>query len=279
MCCYGKDLGAIIVMFHQSEHSIWTNERPPPCFCHLWGGRPPRCCWCCCPPCRCRRPSVWDWRPGLPGMFSSPRPPPQTPARQPPLATVNVLGFRPTHLTHHCHLWTRILEMVGSPGLHSPVWLSDPVWRKPRDWLLRPRVRLKRSFYWLNLLPPLYYVLTHNIQSYLLDNSRGIIVPGNTEIVSAVPPCHGAQLEDPPSWLVLTAPVPQVDGPPVQSLPADRRLRFTPSFAEHSGGSSAQEPLFTLTCIEEHRWSDNIERDLLRYRDHHVMSSCQFKYL
>ena len=90
MCCYGKDLGAIIVMFHQSEHSIWTNERPPPCFCHLWGGRPPRCCWCCCPPCRCRRPSVWGWRPGLPGMFSSPRPPPQTPARQPPLATVNV---------------------------------------------------------------------------------------------------------------------------------------------------------------------------------------------
>ena len=25
VCCYGIDLGASIVMFHQSEHSIWTD--------------------------------------------------------------------------------------------------------------------------------------------------------------------------------------------------------------------------------------------------------------
>ena len=36
MCCYGIDLGASIVRFHQSEHSIWTveistNESAPLC--------------------------------------------------------------------------------------------------------------------------------------------------------------------------------------------------------------------------------------------------------
>ena len=41
MCCYGLDLGTGIIKFHQSEHSIWTNESAPLWFqveqCEAWG--------------------------------------------------------------------------------------------------------------------------------------------------------------------------------------------------------------------------------------------------
>ena len=111
-------------------------------------------------------------------------------------------------------------------------------------------------------------LLTHDIQSYFLDNCWGIIVPGNTQIVSGVPPGHLAQLQDRTMGLILTAAVLEVDGPPVRSPPGDAGLRLSQSLAEHPSWSSAEEPLLALTCIEENRWSHNVQRHLLRNKNY-----------
>ena len=154
--------------------------------------------------------------------------------------------------------------MPGSPWPHTPTWLYGPVSRKPRDQLLRPQVHLKVWYQYLLPVPgPASLILTHNIQSYLLDNCRGEIVPGDTQIVSAVPPRHRAQLEDRADWLVLTAPVLEVDPPPVRSPPGDGGFWLPPGLAEHPACSSTEKPLLTLTGVEEHRGSHHVERNLL----------------
>ena len=71
-------------------------------------------------------------------------------------------------------------------------------------------------------------LLTHNIQSYFLDNCRRVIVPGNTQIVPGVPPGHLAQLQDRTKGLILAAAVLEVDGPPVRSPPGDAWLSMCP---------------------------------------------------
>ena len=67
----------------------------------------------------------------------------------------------------------------------------------------------------------------------------------------------------------------EVDGPPVSSSPGDGWLRLPPGLAEHSGCSSAEESLLTLTGVEEYGGSHHVERNLLAWQS----SDQHFRYI
>ena len=74
----------------------------------------------------------------------------------------------------------------------------------------------------------------------------------------------------------------EVDGPPVSSSPGDGWLRLPPGLAEHSGCSSAEESLLTLTGVEEYRGSHDVERNLLAWQSsdqHFKTSGIKFSFL